>query len=83
MGFGHVKLGIEFSVLTAVLAALFLWGLVSGKTVMKAPLSAERKVEPLKYWMGQTFFGLSCLLCLYVALTEMPTEISVRLIATH
>ncbi|MGD0191824.1 MAG: hypothetical protein ABSD74_13880 [Rhizomicrobium sp.] len=83
MGSEHLKLGVEFSMLAAVFAAVFVWGLATGKTAMKAPLSAVRSTEPVKYWMGQTLFGSSCLLCLYAAVAEMPPQISIWIIAAH
>jgi hypothetical protein len=83
MGVAHFKFWIEFSLLAIVTGGLFLWGLVTGKTLMKAPLSASRDAEPIKYWMGQTFWGLWFLLCLYVAVTMMPQHISITIARTH
>jgi len=83
MGYEHFKFAIEFSILALVWGGLFVWGLVTGKTLMKARLCASRATEPLKYWMGQTFFGSWFLLCLSVAVWTMPTHIAVHISWGH
>jgi hypothetical protein len=83
MGLENLKLGLEFSVFAAVFAAVFIWGLATGRTVMKAPLAASRSDEPVKFWVGQTLYGSWCLLCLYVAISEMPSRVGVRILVAH
>jgi hypothetical protein len=83
MGFEQLKLGLEFSVFTAVFATVFIWGLVTGRTVMKAPLAATRSEEPIKYWMGQILYGSWGLLSLYVAISEMPSHVWFRILVAH
>jgi hypothetical protein len=83
MGHENFRFAIEFFILALVWAGAFVWGLVTGRSVMKAPLSAGRETEPLKYWMGQTFIGSWFLLCLSVAVWTMPSHIAVHILWGH
>jgi hypothetical protein len=83
VGFEQLKFPIEFSLLSGVFACLLLWGLATGRTLIKAPFRADRTTDPVMYWMVQTMYGLWFLLCLCVAVWMAPSHIYVRIVHGH
>jgi hypothetical protein len=49
--------------------AAFVWGLVTGRSFMRWPLSAERATNPVGYWLGQATNAALAILLTYAALT--------------